>query len=462
MNQEFNFEDLEKEIYRVACEAARKATAQIIEQLDKQLVNQRDKERYIIKQKRKGLVKTIYGEVQYNRRQYFDIEKDSYVFLIDEILKLDKIGKVSMNFAKLCAYAVKEMPYRKAAEMISTQTGQVISANGIWNVIQELGKTIQEDEKIKVSELINRNTKGKDNSKLLFMEADGVYINIQKDKKKAPAKEMKVSTVYEGWSKDGKKLVNKKVYAGMENADDFNIKTEAQIQNIYDTNKIMARILNGDGAEWIKNTYEPIRIYQLDRFHVMKKITESITNKNVKKLVVDHYRNGEIKEMFERIKTYRNSIEEPKKIEKVNELLTYLSNNKQGLVPWQKQMKKLPEAPEDIEYKNMGVQEGQNCNLITMRMKNRKMRWSEEGANNLAKVMYTIENKDLDRIMKDNPIGTIVLPNGIEVDTILSASKVKEVVGKGGGWIEKLQGGMPVLNSNHTPISAYLRRLSYA
>lgn len=76
--------------------------------------------------------------------------------------------------------------------------------------------------------------------------------------------------------------------------------------------------------------------------------------------------------------------------------------------------------------------------------------------------MYTIANENLDRIMTDNPIGTIVLPNGIEIDTILSLSQIKKKVGKGNGWIEKLQGSMPILNTTASPIGAYLRRLSYA
>ena len=43
----------------------------------------------------------------------------------------------------------------------------------------------------------------------------------------------------------------------------------------------------------------------------------------------------------------------------------------------------------------MGVQENQNCTVITMRMKHRRMRWSRAGANNLAKVLYRQENKKL-------------------------------------------------------------------
>jgi len=48
-----------------------------------------------------------------------------------------------------------------------------------------------------------------------------------------------------------------------------------------------------------------------------------------------------------------------------------------------------------VVYKNMGVQENQNCTVVTLRMKRRRMRWSVTGANNLAKLLYRKENREL-------------------------------------------------------------------
>lgn len=48
-----------------------------------------------------------------------------------------------------------------------------------------------------------------------------------------------------------------------------------------------------------------------------------------------------------------------------------------------------------MKYKNMGVQENQNCTIITLRMKHRRMRWSISGANNMAKLLYRRENDEL-------------------------------------------------------------------
>ena len=53
------------------------------------------------------------------------------------------------------------------------------------------------------------------------------------------------------------------------------------------------------------------------------------------------------------------------------------------------------EAGEGIIYKGMGIQETQNCTVITLRMKHRWMHWSERGADNLAKALYRKENREL-------------------------------------------------------------------
>ncbi len=68
---------------------------------------------------------------------------------------------------------------------------------------------------------------------------------------------------------------------------------------------------------------------------------------------------------------------------------------KNGLLPYDKQGIEIPKPSEGLVYKNRGVQESQNCAVLTMRMKHRRMRWSSKGANNLAKDLYRKENKEL-------------------------------------------------------------------
>lgn len=76
-------------------------------------------------------------------------------------------------------------------------------------------------------------------------------------------------------------------------------------------------------------------------------------------------------------------------------LYEYLNNNREGLIPYKSRGIVLPEPKEGIVYKNMGVQENQNCTTITMRMKGRRMRWSTSGANHMGKLLSSKENKQL-------------------------------------------------------------------
>lgn len=77
--------------------------------------------------------------------------------------------------------------------------------------------------------------------------------------------------------------------------------------------------------------------------------------------------------MFAYIETYAVRVESPeekdKRSQKARELYQYLYNNREGLVPYQKREIRIPEPPEGMVYKGMGIQESQNCTVITLRMK---------------------------------------------------------------------------------------------
>lgn len=460
------FEDMERKIYSAVCEAARQMTRELLEELDSHLMQTRDKKRYANKQIRKATVKTIYGEVEYNRHMYLDRETKRYVYLLEDQMKMEKIGAVSSNLAKIISEAAAEMPYRKTAELISQTTGQIISSHGAWNVVQQIGKEISKEEEIILSEMEEETTRGETETPIIFMEADGVYLNIQKNRKKAKSQEMKLATVYSGWSEDGKKLVNKKVLAGMTGANKFNTKTEALIQSVFHIDADQIRVLNGDGAAWISNTYNPERIFQLDRFHIVNKIHGGIKHKKIASRILDEIMSGNYESGLQDIETYINSIDDDQHktdLKNAKDLYRYLSNNIDGLPRWQDQLRKMGidlQAPEGQIYKNMGVQENQNCSLITNRMKGRKMRWSVGGADNLAKIIYTRENGDLAKIIEKYD-GEIMIPNDyMDQIKVLSADQVKQVVGKGSKWVDTIQVGLPALGS---PVGNYtdaLRALS--
>ncbi len=225
-----SFKVLEQKIFDYVCELGRLITQQVLENYDKELSQSRDKKLYRGKGKRKTSIKTVYGEVEYNRTVYrtkTEQGETAYVYLLDKAMQMDKIGLISTNLAEKIAMTVTEAPYRVTAETISSTCGQTISSGGVWNMMQRLGERISEEEKHAVKEMNADQTKGEKIIPVLFEEMDGVWLHMQdSNHKKMKKQEMKVFTMYEGWdelkeTQTRSTLVGKTMLAGMESSNEF-------------------------------------------------------------------------------------------------------------------------------------------------------------------------------------------------------------------------------------------------
>ena len=458
-----SFKTLEKKIFSYVCEIAREITCIILENYDKELADNRDKKSYRDKGKRKTTIKTVYGEVTYNRHVYQKVLEDgrkSCVYLLDEMMQMEKIGLISTNLAEKIAMTVTESPYRVTADIISSTCGQGISASGVWNVMQRLGEKISEEEEYAVKQMNADQTEGKKEVAVLFEEMDGVWLNIQDEHhRKMKKQEMKVFTMYEGWDAESENhnrstLLEKTMLAGMEKSSEFHEKREACIRKKYDADEIGQRILNGDGGSWIKEPYDPDVIFQLDRYHICQEILRKIGDKEAQKEIRELFDADKPDEMLEYIKTYAASVESPdekdNRSKKAMELYQYLDHNREGLLPYNKRGIKIAEPPEGVIYKGMGVQESQNCTVVTLRMKHRRMRWSVKGANNLAKALYRKENKELIETIDRYTDGLIFTMQMKEIVESLSAAKAPKKDGKGNAYVEVVSAHMPILEAMQT------------
>ena len=456
-----SFKTLEQKVFAFVCEQGRMITRIILENYDDELAKERDTRAYRNKGKRETSIKTVYGEVTYSRRVYRTEQEDgriAHVYLLDRAMQMEKIGLISTNLAEKIALTVTESPYRVSADIISDTCGQTISHGGVWNLIQQLGERISEEEEYAVRQMDADQAEGKKAVGILFEEMDGVWLRMQDScHKKAPKQEMKVFTMYEGWEADSperSRLVNKKMLAGMEKNSLFHQKREALIEKNYAADEIGQRILNGDGGSWIKETYDPDAVFQLDRFHIYKEIKKKIRDVKAQEEIKALLEQKKVKELLEYIEIYADSIEsddpEDKGSSNARELYKYLENNREGLVPYQERGIDLPEAPEGIVYKNMGVQENQNCTVITMRMKHRRMRWTVNGANNMAKVLYRKENRELIDTIERYTDGLILTMQMEEIVKTLSAAKAPKKDGKGNPYVELITHHMPLLDAMRT------------
>ena len=390
------FKDLEKNIYAWVCQIGRQFTQEFLERYDRLLMEGRDRKKYRNKGVRQTTVKTVYGEVTYRRTVYETAEEEGtrrFVYLLDETLELANVGLISSNMAELLVKGITELSYRECAAKVSEMTGQTISTMGVWNVIQALGEQVCEEEKELAEEYKKGHIKGEKKSPVLFEEADGVYIRLQgKDRKRMgqDKAELKVGIAYSGWRKTGLDrytLEDKVAVAGFSKAKEFHEYREAQIAQTFDLDFVEQRILNADGAAWIKMVKNKSTCFQLDPFHRNKAVREKIHHPAAQRAILELLEEEKIEEVFKYLECYRNSLWEEKEIEETEELIRYYENNREGLLPYQSQGLELPESPEGVEYRNMGTMENHIWSIIAKRMKHGHRSFSIRGGNHLAKIL---------------------------------------------------------------------------
>lgn len=221
--------------------------------------------------------------------------------------------------------------------------------------------------------------------------------------------------------------------------------------------RVLYKISNADAAAWT-NRNEFVDIFQIDYFHIHQAIIKSVRNKEKRKRFLSLIKTGRYDELIYEVGTYKNIIKDSSFQETVTKLYEYLSNNREYLPRWQEKLK-LEDEP-DIKYKNMGVQENQNCTIITRRMKHRRMAWSKKGATNLAMVLCERVNKQTlkenPKTIKDFKIKKATIVKGVK--TFIDDMYAKKSKKKKSNALE-LNINIPLLNSKNTYTSKMLRSI---
>ena len=265
-----------EEIFKAVLECGKKIVKDRLEDLDEELMHERDSKRYRNKGSRKTAVKTKLGTVEYSRRIYFDTVTKKHVFLLDKVVTPQAVGLCDDVICRNIEEMICNQSYRETAHSLSENTGLDITHQAVWDIVQKMGQ-----KQIKaVNEAVST---GSIETKILYEEADGDWLNLQgKDRKKyGKSKEMKIGIAYDGvlhqspnGGKIRKELDNKVAYASFESAKDFRKHKENVIAAVYNTDEIELRVKNGDGANWIQKDNSCECICVLDKFHRNKKLTE--------------------------------------------------------------------------------------------------------------------------------------------------------------------------------------------
>lgn len=468
--EEIKFNNLEKKIFKFVCNFGCLIIKLILESYDRKIMKARDTKKYRHKGLRKNTIKTVMGEVEYVRAMY-EVEEEGIkkrVYLLDEKLHINTEGKASEN---LIEKIVETVPitdsYRKAETVLKETTNATLSFEWIRNIVVKIGDKITKKEK-EERKMLDKGqlVAGLKEIIALFEEADGLWINLQgkdrkerleKNKKKCEKEnkefnpkqkiktELKLHVMYEGWKKDDKRhpLINKQYIAGMMKPKEIKKLRDARVYQQYDVEKIKLRVVNGDGAKWTKGITAKGGIYQKDQFHIMQEIVRDVPKeyRNIIEELVKTKQYDKIEKAIEGLKVELGG--EYKAVKKLNTLQSYLSS---GLERYQ-DIVEVPEAPEGIEYRNMGTQESQIFSKLKKRFCSGRKAFSEHGANALAKICVLSEKFSLEELETPIPIDTSVedwikeieenvRKNKTRKDSFVATEKTKEGVGIQKGHIE--------------------------
>ena len=397
----------------------------------------RDRKIYRDKGRRRTTLKTLMGEVEYTRHVYTFVDengKKGTVYLLDEAIGKADSGFFSEAMIERISESICESTYRATADEISSLTGQNISHTAVWNVTQQLGERI---DKIEIENAVfasNHKGLGKLETKLLFEEQDGIWLHLQGTSRKnhGKSKEMKLAIAYDGAVLKGKnryELTNKVACANFESSPKFRRRKEGVIAAKYAVDEIELRVLNGDGANWIKKSADYDTIYQLDPFHRNRAILRAAPDENTKETMLKLLYSQQIDDLLTYIDALLNSVEDEEVEDKLRELHTYFSNNADGLITYNQRGIELPEPPDGKKYRTCGAIESNVFSIIGNRMKGRRRCWSVAGGNNLARLLCLKSTGKLRDIALSN---ATQIPEKYAAEiVILPPRAVKPSAGKG-------------------------------
>jgi len=309
---ETKFNDLEKKVWKKKMQEGLEELKEQLKQIDYQLLKNKNNKELEVKDFQKTTIKCKFGDLEFYRRRY-TLKKNGEtktIYLLDIYLELGYLGQYSKSIIEMVLKEATEKSYRKTAETIRENTNVSITHTAARKILIDFSeKHIEQLEKEKMKLYEKGYIEGEKELKIIYEESDGIYISKQNRKKNKEARkgqklksEIKIGIIHEGfekrYSKDFK-VKNKQMVATTENAKYFKRLVDMTIGTTYKESSIEKIIINADGAGWCRDIAEsPKERYQLDMFHIQKKITEIVSDKEYKKMMSEIVKTDKPKDIF--------------------------------------------------------------------------------------------------------------------------------------------------------------------
>lgn len=389
-------QDFEKQFLEKGLEAARLAYAQALYDYEAHLLKKHPewdrKERPVKK------IATCLGEMRYQRYRVWDRQLGRSRYPLDEALGMKEKEKVSRDYKSSVMDQAVQRSYRQSAKEVKRQSFVKRSAMSQWRLVQQaaLEKRSQKQRSEKIidwrksllpdSPRIN----AQDPCPALGIDLDDTYCRSWKTKKWLKDHNVRVAVLYphkERVSKHRWKLKDKTVVTSGPGEDlqlFLNRVTQTAITHygLHDKTRV---VVHGDGDPQIRNYalfYFPKALYRLDPWHVQKKIKETF---GFKLLPDSWYEDiyGKPDSLIAKIKLYSKQFahDDPSK-EKIDALIQYLQNNREGLLPSGVSHITKQKHPR-LFLRGSGTIERNIAWTVNERFKLPRMSWSQNGLENL-------------------------------------------------------------------------------
>lgn len=394
--------DWEEKLYQEGCALLQAEAACLLKRLDDWLLEQSPSSWKVVGFRKRTVV-CCFGAVTASRRLYQDSEGD-YHFLLDEYLGWEAYQAATPSVGEAAVSLAAVTSFREAAAILEKVTAGVLSSTTVHQLVQKTAEKAIAQEREEIEACYGRGEMpagGKRVVPRLFMEADGLHVRLQREKRKY--REIQMAIGYEGWeklpqTKERYRLVGKRVYCQGGEGIDFWEGAILAFGRQWDWSQIPQVILNGDGARWIDEGMEPFGrgIRQLDGFHLARSCYHA--GGEAGPMLYEALRQGDWKQAREILSEVRPS----KKQGRARAWVEKVIREERG-ADWRVQA-----GVEKEEGQGMGTMEGNGAQILARRMKGKGMSWSESGAGAMAKVRELLTNGELnqwcERQTKPSPI----------------------------------------------------------
>ena len=385
----------ESEIFGQMCGQAQETARAYLAALEEELFAHRPVGWKVVGFRVRELV-TRFGEVRIRRRLYRD-EQGDYHFLLDEHLGLSANQVATPEMQAMCAQLGAELSFRKAADFLQTWWADLLSTSTCWRLLQRTGQAAVAAETAAIKAVFgcgdNLAAAGERRVERLFMEADGLYVRLQRQ----PRKHLEVHSAiaYEGWerlpaTRESYHLCEKRVYCHAGEQSSFWEGVSLAWGHKWDLAQIQEVILGGDGAKWIRaGTQElPDSIWQLDSYHLARACGRAL-GAEVGWTVYQALRAGQTAQA----QTLLHNAGPPRDTGKqAQQAYTWVAKVAQE--EWGLDWRIRTQVPIDTE-RGLGSMEGNLAHLLAARMKGKGRSWSPEGAHHMAKVRELLANQEM-------------------------------------------------------------------